>query len=366
MKKLILIIIATIIIFSTNIFSSEIGNVYIPFNTFNDKWDHRWYSLLPDSEQYESIEILSFDNKDFLNSVFVLVKLISKTDGNQTFYFNNLHKANSWHHESKHSPMIYKTDGEFGKPLDLQLSFTDEYDNYFEVNFNCQNSEALDDGLADVTTNNAHEVISVIAFEMSCIPEFLSVSINDQNISYDNKKNSSDIWKYKPMYSFNNYNLILKGNAKITISEKNRVYEKDGFDFNVTKDGNKNILRTKNIGFKKYVEIIADSLNQMESYTYYNFDNYFKFEFDPPLHSTKTPETENKSEQKVIKTTFTISASHIKDTIYGESLSDFRPGFIHTEWYLIKPSWASEYNFMTDMTLQNKYVYQLMVLPLPD
>jgi len=362
MYKKILLTLTALLVLVSNLFAAEMENFLIPFSTYNDKWDHRWFTLLPESEQYESIEILSFDNKSFPNSLFVMVKLNWKYEYKQTLYFNNVHKAKSWYSDAKFADMVYSKKGEDGNPMSLLLTFTDEFDNDIEVNFSCDESDIMGSGYTDATKKFKQEVFSFIAYEKHCIPDFVSIQIGETKIAYDNLKDSSKYWKYKPLYSYNNFHFTIRGVERNLTCREDIISEVFADDLFVTNDSNEYILKTKNIGFRKYIEIKADTLKQIKEYTYYNNDEYIKISFNPPLHSTVTPEENEPDEVK--KNKFTISASNVKETIEGASLSVLKYGYIHTEWVLLKPDWTSLHSFASDLVMLDKYSYKIILLPL--
>jgi hypothetical protein len=362
MKNLVIILI-TVIFLGANSFASEDDLFFIPISAYNDKWDHRWFTLLPESNLYESVEILSFDNKDFPNSLFVLVKLNFKYEEKQTLYFNNVHKARSWHSNAEFTTMVYSTDGEEGRPKDITLSFTDELDNEIEINFTCQDSEKQSSGFADATRYHALEVFSFIAYEFSSTPDFIAVTINDTRTSYDHQKDSSNYWKYKPVYSYNNYHFVIRSIERYIVSENDKILDRYAQDFEISKDSTEYTLRTKNIGFKKYIEIKADTLKQLKSYTFFNHDDHIRMSFDPHLHTTQTPTQEEGDKEIVKENKFSFSASNVKGSLNGKSLSVLKSGFIHIEWFLLQPEWAAKHSFVTDMALINKNVYKIMILP---
>jgi 5'(3')-deoxyribonucleotidase len=360
-KKILLSVIALMVL-ASNLFSEEMDNFFIPFSSYNDKWDHRWSTLLPNSEQYESIEILSFDNKDFPNSLYVLVKLNWKYEPKQTLYFNNAHKAKSWHYDAKFADMVYSKEGEPGNPMGLSLSFTDELDNNIEVSFSCDESKFLGDGYLDATNNYMQEVFSFVAYENHSVPDYVSVKIADTLIVYDNLKNSNEFWKYKPSYSFNNYQFAIRAMERYVNFKANEVDDTFGDNFDIKKDSTGYTLRTKNIGFKKFIEIKADTLKQVKDYIYHNSGDQIKISFEPAIHSSLTP---SEKEQEVVKKNkFTISASNVKESIIGESLSVLKYAYIHTEWFLLKPEWAYSHSFASDLVMLDKNAYKIMILPI--
>jgi len=362
MIKRILLTFTAFFVLATNLFSSETEHFYIPFATYNDKWDHRWYTLLPNSEQYESIEILSYDNKLFPNSLFVLVKLNWKYENKQTQYFNNIHKAKSWYNEAKFADMVYSKEGEPGNPMGLSLSFTDELDNKIEVKFSCDESKFLGDGYFEATNKLMLEILSFVAYENHSVPDFVSVKIADTLIVYDHLKNSHEFWKYKPSYSYNNYIFAVRSMERYLNFDDNKANDSFAESFDIKKDSTGYNLRTKNIGFKKYIEIKADSLKQVKDYIYHNSDDYIRISFDPPIHSTITPS--EKEPEEIKKNKIIISASNVKESITGESLSVLKNGYIHTEWFLLKPEWASSISFASDLVMLDTNAYKVMILPL--
>ena len=366
MKKIKFIIIAIILLTTCSLFSQDIGDIMIPFSPHTDNWDHRWYAELPKCENYKSIEILSFDNELFQNSLYVLVKLNLIDEEKQDLYFNNVHKAKGWRNEAKFAKMIYKTNGKHGSPMDLDLSFTDNNGDKVNVQFNCVNSEPGSDGYANVTKFELKEVMSLVAYEMHCLPSSVSVQIGGYKLEYDSEKDSNSTSIIKPMYSFNNLSCTFKADDVFIFCNDSTVGNEYGMSFDIENTDNGKILRTKKIGYKKYIEIITDNLNQMKDYTFYNADKYFRIGFSQPFISTKTPDYEQNEKKIFIKNKFSITVSNTKQLIKGEISSELNPGFIHTEWSFTDPKWISKYKFMTDMLQISDDGYKLRILPLPD
>lgn len=364
MKRIKFIIIAFIILYTGNLFSQDIGSIMIPFSTYSDKWDHRWYANLPQCEKYKSIEVLSFDNDLFQNTLFILVKLNLIEKEIPDLYFNNPHKAKNWRNEANFASMIYNTNGVPGSPMNLDLSFTDNNGDTISVKFDCSNSEPESDGFADVTNYALRQVLSLVSYEMHCLPKNVSIQIGDYKLGYNSEKDSNSTSKIQAMYSYNNMNFVLRSNDKLVILDDKSVRDKFGYSFDLTDNGNEKILRTKNLSYKKYIVITTDSLNQMKDYTFYNIDEYFRISFDQPLISTKTPDYEQTEKEINITNYFTMSASNTKQLIKGICFSELKPAFIHNEWSFTEPSWITKHRFLTDMMQFTENDYNIKILPL--
>ena len=365
MKKALLILLSSILfVMAVNAGQKEEASVFLPFTTENDRWDHRWFTLLPNSNIYESIEVFSFDNEDFPNNLFVCVKLNFKYKEEQSIYFNNPHKAKKWHQHARYAEMKYSTAGNYGSPMDLELSFRDTIGNDIDIRFSCRNSELKDDGFTNDLRIQKYSAFTIVAYENYCIPEEVSVKIGEAQMNFNVEKDSSDFWKYKPIYSFNNQSFSIIALQINVFANDTLVRNFTGNTFNLAESNKENLFRTDHIGYKKYIEIRTDSLYQMLSYTYHNIDEYMKISFDPCFFSTETPEEYTYQEDKAFFSNFEITASNTSDKIIGKIMANKNPGTISAEWFLSEPEWLSDFRFVTDFSKLNNNYYRVIVVPL--
>lgn len=365
MKKALIVLITSILFTMTaNAEQKDDASVFLPFSSENDRWDHRWFTLLPNSKIYESIEVFSFDNEKFPNNLFVCVKLNFKYKEEQSIYFNNPHKAKKWYQNAKYAEMKYSTEGGYGSPMDLNLSFKDSIGNDIEIQFSCLDSELKDDGFTNDLRLQKYSAFTIVAYDNYCIPSEVNIKIGDKQTTFNSKKDSADFWKFKPIYSFNNQSFSIRAIQINVFANDTLVRNFIGNSFNLVESNKVNIFKTDPIGYKKYIEIKADSLYQMLSYTYYNLDEYIKLSFDPYFFSTKTPDEYTYQEDKAFFTNFEITASNTSDKIIGKIMANKNPGTISAEWFISEPDWLSDFKFVTDFSKLNDNYYRVIVVPL--
>ncbi len=138
-----LVICAAVLILTVTYPSYAQSPLLVPINTNFSHWDHHWIMWIPQHPVYEAVEVLSVDNPRNPKHRLIRIFFTERAGGKQVQYFSDAAVAKSWRGEAYFRDIEYRTEGAFGKPLNLSAKFKDKENRLVELTIQTAKGEAL-------------------------------------------------------------------------------------------------------------------------------------------------------------------------------------------------------------------------------
>jgi|GEM_PF-1390537 len=321
----------------------------IPFNTnFWNYWDHHWTMWLPEHPIYEMIELSSYDNPH--DTSYKLLRVIfTEREGNkkQYFYLNDQEAVNRSRANAYYRDIKYRTEGNYGEPLNLYMEFKDKDDHLIQWSVEFEPDKALEKKKSELTPS-IHSVGGILLFllrdqSVDTPRGKLLIDGTDYSFKGDPKTTKE---RYRSWYNHNVYSaVIVFGKSRFEYID-GRISNTWGREFQKHKDGS-NIFVSNLLGYENEIRFKTDKLGQILTYSNVSLGHTFRFDFNPALPTIASA----RNGQRI---GYSVSFDEFKNLMQGIVQVKRETGTILLEWQPQNPDWAKERIFQSVITFDGK------------
>ena len=345
----------TLVFFRSTLFAQDNNMPVIPFNTnFWNYWDHHWMMWLPEHPVYESIELSSYDNPQDPEYKLIRVFLTERAGNKQQyFYLNDQEAVNRSRANAFYRDIKYRTEGEYGRPLNLYVEFQDKDSRLIQWSVKFEADQRLRAGIKELTPS-IHSVGWIFLFlyrDQTVDTPKGRFLIN--GVDYSFKGNPETTTKrYRSWYNHNVYSaVIVFGNSRFAYAD-DAITNSWGREFRRHPE-HKNLYVSKPLGYQNRIEFETNVRGGIQTYRNISMGHTFRFDFEPSLPTMKTAQHNQRIR-------YTVSFDEFKDLLQGEMTVDKHADFLSLNWQHKSPDWAIDRAFQSKITFDSSG-YELQV-----
>jgi hypothetical protein len=317
----------------------------LPINSNFSFWDHHWIMWIPQHPVYEAVEVLSLDDpRDARNRLIRI--FFTERGGKQVQYFSDPTVAKNWRTEAYFRDIQYRTEGEFGKPLNLYVKFKDKDERLVELTVEIAKGESLTTAGSGLKAQGSHasDVAFLLFYNGPAVTKTTgTLLIDGKDYSAVQVQDEGVKRFYQTAYSFNAYTAVIAFGKSRYDNFEGGLRNSFNRLFKATSDSTSGKLyRSNRFGYRAsdYIEVVTNSKNEILSYKHFQGEHLFKIDFNPALPNINSAQTGQQIR-------YQMSLDSFKNLVTGIVSIKTDEKTIIFDWQHEAPAWAKSSGFQS-------------------